>query len=437
MSSLLSLPNNPKSRIEVAQAALKNKKIDLFNRLILKTGPLDVYTFGSQRTGHDSLNRGWLDNLTADENQTALVESAFAMINRDDNDAPSALFLVTDGRENAGPRSLDDLARECARRKIPVYVYGVGSSAFSQLRVKDVIVPETVFVDDLVTVPIRYSVKGVKDGKAEIVLLHGGQEVKRKEVLVREGEDLRETLSFVPTKEQAASNRKQELTARITITSANGAATETLTDELIRPAQVVDKKIKVLVVDSLPRFDFKFLQRALLRDRRVDAKFYLTEGDKTAMRSGSPWMIEFSRELNGTLNLEREEFRKTIFEFDLLILGAIPAKFFTLEQQQIIREFVTEGGGLIHIAGRSFKENPEKWTGPAAWAGEWEARNDKGETRYVATKQPTPLGDLLPVEIRAERMPIQDFNAPSPYVPVLAPGAVRSPLVAAGRRPTG
>jgi hypothetical protein len=418
------------TRIEIAKKALSDKKIDLFNRLFIKTGPLEVYTFGLSLTGRDWTDPDkWLDKLEANENETALVKSAFDLLNRDDSDAPSALVLVTDGRDNASNKSLDDLARECARRKIPIYVYGVGSSSFSQLQLKDVIVPEVIFVDDLVSVPVRYTVKGIKDGKVEIVLLHGGEEVARKEIPVQEKDDLRETLSFVPTKELADPHRKQELTAKITITTGNGTQVATLTDELIRPAQIVDKKIKVLVIDSLPRFDFKYLQRALQRDRRVEAKFYLTEGDKAAMRSGSPWMIEFSRELNGTLNMEREEFRKTIFDFDLLILGAIPGKYFNLEQQQIIRDFVTEGGGLIHIAGRSYTDRPDKWTAPAAWAGEWEERNDKGETRLVATKPASPLGELLPVEFKAERMPIQNIGPPPPFVPVPAPGAVRSPII--------
>ena len=37
----------------------------------------------------------------------------------------------------------------------------------------------------------------------------------------------------------------------------------TLTDSITKPTQVVTKKLKVLVVDGLPRVDFKFLQRAL------------------------------------------------------------------------------------------------------------------------------------------------------------------------------
>ena len=116
-------------------------------------------------------------------------------------------------------------------------------------------------------------------------------------------------------------------------------------DTVTKPTQVVTKKLKVLVVDGLPRVDFKFLQRSLLRDRRVDARFFLTEGDREAMKSGYPWLVEFTRQLNGTLALDREEFRKLVNEYDLLILGDVPGKFFSTEQQQVIKEFVAEGGG--------------------------------------------------------------------------------------------
>jgi hypothetical protein len=37
---------------------------------------------------------------------------------------------------------------------------------------------------------------------------------------------------------------------------------------------------------------------------------------------------------------------------------------------------------------------------------------------------------LLPVEFKAERMPIQNISSPMAFVPVLAPGAARSPIVA-------
>ena len=112
------IPDRP-GRIEVARAALNNPRINFFPRLVHAAGPLDVFTFGVQRTGEAGPTTTWLKDLKADEPRTALVESAFDLINRDDTDAPGAIVIVTDGRENAGPKSLDDLTRECARRKIP------------------------------------------------------------------------------------------------------------------------------------------------------------------------------------------------------------------------------------------------------------------------------------------------------------------------------
>src|SRR5262245_1630781 len=155
-------PKRP-SRIEVARKALANPKLDLLNRL-KKVGPLEVYTFGSSRNGKDSASLDWITNLQADQSRTALVDAAFELFNRDDTELPAAIVLVTDGRENASDKSLSDLAAKCRDRRIPIYVYGVGSSSFGQLRLRDAAVPDSMFIDDLVAVPVRYSVKGVTDG---------------------------------------------------------------------------------------------------------------------------------------------------------------------------------------------------------------------------------------------------------------------------------
>ena len=409
-SVLEKIPERPR-RIEVARAALSDPRIGFFKGLVATNGPLDVFTFGTQRQGRSWADTSWLKDLKAEEPRTALVEAAFDLINRDDTDAPGALVLVTDGRENASSRSLNDLARECARRKIPIHVYGVGSSAYGQLRLRDAVVPEVMFVDDTVSVKVRYGIRGIAEGKVDVVLTYDGREVAAKrDIPAKEGDDLEETLTFALQKSDAEV-KKQEITTTVTVTSTGQVTNETLTDSITKPTQVIDKKLKVLVVDSLPRYDFKFLQRALLRDRRVEAQFYLTEGDKAAMRSGAPWLTEFARELNGTLNIDRDEFRKLLFGYDLLILGDVPKRFFSREQQQIIKEFVTEGGGLIHIAGR--------WHAPAGWANE----------PKTPPADRNPIGELLPVEFEPIRFPIQDPGTPAGYVPVLGPAAARDHLV--------
>ena len=387
------LSERPK-RIEVARAALTHPKLALIEKLRKGTGPVEVSTFGSRRTGRETADLGWLKGLTATEPSTALADAVNELVGRDENDLPAAIVVATDGRENASRVSLDDLARECARLKVPLHVYGVGSSAFGQLQLRDVAVAESVFVDDLVSVPVRYRVKGVTDGRAEIVVTYGGREVAKKTIdPVQTGDDLRETLSFIPTKQDAAAP-KQELTVTVRVTSGAGGAAEVLTDEAVKPVRVVDRKMNVLVIDSVPRFDFKFLQRALLRDRRVEATFHLTDADRTALKSGRPWVGEFAK--------GREAFRKELFAFDLVILGDVPGTFFNAEQQEVVKEFVSEGGGLIQIAGR--------WHAPAGWA--------KG-----------PIADLLPVEFDAVRFPIESPQRPTGFRPVVAPSAQRSPLL--------
>jgi hypothetical protein len=374
-------PEKP-SRLEVAKAALGNKRLNLLEKLA-KVGPLQPATFGVRRSARNPADPGWVAALAGAEPRTALADAAFDLLRRDENDLPAAVVLVTDGRENASDRSLDDLARECGRVGVPVFVYGVGSSAFGQLRIRDAAVAETLFVDDTVSVPVRYQVRGFKEGTVEIVMKLGGQEVARKTVEVREGDDLREVLSFVPQQKDAQPG-KQELTTTVRVLGP-----EPVADELCRSVRVIDRKVKVLVVDSLPRWDFKFLQRALLRDRRVVADFLLTEGDNRAMKSGPPFIPAFP------------DGRPELFAYDLLILGDVSASLLTPDQQRMVREFVAEGGGLIQIAGRGHA--------PASFVG-------------------TPLADVLPVEVQPVQFPL-DARPPAPFRPQLTPVGVRSPLL--------
>jgi hypothetical protein len=426
------LPQKPK-RIEVAAAALTNTQMSLFPRLA-EVGPLEVFTFGTRRTGRTPKPDDWIKTVPANEPQTAIAQAAFEMINREDLEAPAALVIVTDGRQNAGQQSLAELAQKCQERRIPIHVYGVGSSSFGQLRTAfgaaaskdkgtrvatDIDAPSTLFVDDTAAIPVRYTIKGVPQGEANLVLKYGDREVvTRTEPFsltpeeMRDGKTFSTVLRFVPTKVDAES-KKQEYSVTVTVTTGAGDAADVITNTLSRPSQVVSRKLKVLMVDSLPRRDFQFLQRALLRDRRVEAKFFLTEGDKQAMRSGPPWMVEFSREVNGVLNMDAKEFRQTLFEFDLLILGDVPDRFFTREQQEVIKEFVAEGAGLIHIAGR--------WHAPAEWAPD---RMSPG-----ARNDPNPIAELLPVEFEQVRFPIQAPENPTGFVPVLAPNASRTQIV--------
>ena len=99
---------------------------------------------------------------------------------------------------------------------------------------------------------------------------------------VKEGQDVTETLSFTPTKEDASLGKK-EIVASVKINQGN----DTLEDRFAKMVRVADRKVKMLYVESNPRWEFKFMQRAFLRDRRVDPTFIIINGDRKAMESGA------------------------------------------------------------------------------------------------------------------------------------------------------
>lgn len=377
------------SRTELARLALAHPQLKLLDELA-RRGPLAPAGFGGRRLTKDPRDPQWPESIGNDEPRTAIADAVTELIQRDEIDRPAAIVLVTDGRENASGTALDDLARQCDRAGVPLHIYGVGSSSYGALQLRDLAVPETLFVEDTVALPIRYRARGFAGGQAEVTVTLNGRVVVEKRLTVTDGDDLRELLTFVPQAKDVQPG-KQELTATVRL-SANG---EVVRDDMTKSVRVVDRKIRVLVADYDPRWDFKFLQRALLRDRRVEAQFFLVNADSTAMKSGPPFVGSFPQT------------RLELFAYDLIVLGDIPMSFLAPDQRDMLRDFVAEGGGLIVIAGRRHA--------PSGFVN-------------------TPLADVLPVEITPQTFP-GEFASPAAFQPKLTDAGLRSPLLALADEP--
>ena len=76
---------------------------------------------------------------------------------------------------------------------------------------------------------------------------------------------------------------------------------------------MVDEKIKVLYIEQTPRWEFRFLQQVLLRDRRIEASFVLAEGDPEVAQA-RPFLPRFPS--------EKEE----LFKYDMVIIGDVDPK---------------------------------------------------------------------------------------------------------------
>jgi hypothetical protein len=328
--------DNP-ARIDLVRAVLASEDLKLLDRLKAH-GPLKVYLFGSHvrrlEEEKGKIDAALVEQLKADEPETALSDAVAEVLLKGDGDLPAALVVVTDGNDNASKLALASAAKECARLGVPLHIYGVGSSEAGTLQWREVNAPDVLFAEDTASVPVRWRSLGIKQGTVEIVLTMNGKEVARKEVPAAEGDDLRETVTFIPDKKLFREER-QELTATIRLKGS-----DVYNDEIKKQVRLIDRKVKVLVVENTPRWEFKYLQRALLRDRRVEPRFVVVQGDSQTLASGPPYLPAFPST------------RKDLFGFDLLILGDVPLTALGGERIQWIRDFVAEGRGMVQLAGR-------------------------------------------------------------------------------------
>jgi hypothetical protein len=368
-------PSDP-PRTELVKGILTNKKLNLLADL-QKFGPLRPYLFGVELRGapddgkKKDLADKVLDGFKAEEARTALADSIVKIVQSRDSDPPAAIVIFTDGQDNASKYTLQEAAQLCKardkegnERKIPLHIYGVGSSEGAQLQLKELGAPDTLFVDDSVVLPLRWRAQGFKQGEIDITVKLGGKLVVDKKIKLQTGEDLRDVVGFVVPKDPEK-REEQELSATIKYKVGG----ETYIDTLTRMVRVADSKIKVLYVENVPRWEFKFLQPALSRDRRIEVDYILVHADPKATRNfdeKSPFLAEFPK--------TREKFLEA--KYNLIILGDVPTSFLTKEQQDWISEFVKNRGGLIVMAGRQNM--------PSAYEG-------------------TPIAELLPIEFKKEK----------------------------------
>jgi hypothetical protein len=159
--------------------------------------------------------------------------------------------------------------------------------------------------------------------------------------------------------------------------------------------RVVDRRLKVLLLDQAPRWEFKYLEAMLLREQRVELSCFLFEGDREIARvPGSPYLGEFP--------VRAED----LFDFDLVLLGDVDPRFLTEGRLSLLGDYVSSAGGaLVVIAGKRFM--------PAAFGR-------------------TELEQLLPVELAGRTIGSSRTSAVRPLRLSLTPAGRESVMLRLG-----
>ena len=294
----------------------------------------------------------------------------------------AGLVLVSDGADNG--RGVPQEALLALRSKaVPVYAVGLGRERFDRdLEVSRVETPGEVLEGTTLSAEVRLSQRGFAGQKAQLFVEDSGRVVHTEEVeLPLEGE------LGVRVHATATEAGPRIFTVRVSPLPGEEVVENNRRDVLVR---VSDREEKILYFEGEPRFETKFVRRAVSDDGNIRVVTLLRTSENKYWRGG----VDDGEELADGFPKTREE----LFRYRGLVLGSVEASFFTADQLRMIADFVGQrGGGLLMLGGRrSFSEGGYAGT-PLADALpvvlEETSRDDAGERFFSGVKvELTPYG---------------------------------------------
>jgi uncharacterized membrane protein len=142
---------------------------------------------------------------------------------------------------------------------------------------------------------------------------------------------------------------------------------DTANNKVTRQVEVEKKVPRILYVEGEPRWEFKFIRRALDDYKEIELVSMLRTTQNKQYYQGTPDPPE-PHEMEDGFPAKAED----LFRYQAIIVGSVEASYFTATQQQLLHDFVDRrGGGVLFSGGRA-------------------ALSDGG---YPSS----PLADLLPV----------------------------------------
>ncbi len=304
----------------------------------------------------------------------------------------AGLVMVTDGADTSDA-AVDQSLASLKARSIPVFTLGVGRDRFAKdIQVTRVETPRTTLKGTSLVVDVVLSQTGYRGQTVPLNVEDDGRIVSTQNVTLPDnGEAATVKVPFTVTE---AGPR----TFRFSVPVQPG---EQVTQNNARDAlvEVGDRREKILYFEGEPRFEMKFIRRAVEGDQNIGLSIL----QRTAENKYYRVVTESPDELIGGFPKTREE----LFAYRAIILGSIEAAAFTPEQMRMLADFVSKrGGGLLMLGGRrSFAEGG--WGGtPLAEALPivLDANGGRLATGYFSPVQarPTRAGALYPVTQAAE-----------------------------------
>ncbi len=245
-----------------------------------------------------------------------------------------AVMLLSDGDWNQG-RSPIGAAARLRERGIPVFSVAVGSpKPIPDLSLENVSTPAYGLLGEQISIPFRIRSHLPREVRTEIILADPTWDEIKKEIVIPAMGELADAVLWLPRAIGEAT-----LTLKLPVEPDEGVAEN---NEHTFRINIREDKLRVLVVDSQPRWEYRYLRNALERDPGVEMSCLLFHPE-IGMGDGRHYLKNFP----GT--------KEQIARYDVIFLGDVGIGENELSENdaQLIRGLVEQqSSGLVFLPGR-------------------------------------------------------------------------------------
>ena len=350
-----------RSRSAVARSLMRQAEETLLKPL-REEHDIRFYDFSRQPNGFlftTDDTAGTDEELTAGGTATHLGDAIDHVLEEAAGQQVVAMLVLSDG-QNTGGASPARSARAAAEIGTKIFAAPIGAvERLPDVSVVDVYTSGLVAIGDTVSVHVTIESHGFEGRPVTVELKDGDEVIATQEVAARDAEHQHVELTF-----EAKTAGPRYLTVNV---PPQPEEVEQLrannTDSAL--VRISEEKIRVLFIDGLPRWDFRFVKNAIRRDNGLAGR----KEEVPDIIVETEWRRLPSEQQQGTLPQSLDEFS----EYHTIILGDVSPELLTSEVVDLLSRAVRERGvGLIVEAG----------------------------TQSMPHRFDAPLHELLPVRLR-------------------------------------
>ena len=253
---------------------------------------------------------------------------------------PAAIVVLSDGINTDGP-SLADGALQARRKGVPLFTIGLGDERpIRDLKLTDLLVDDVVFVGDVVNFEFKLTGTGLEGRPVEVQLHEKGKSDILARLAATVGPDGRADTLRIPYRPDRVGRFQYVVEVKPPDGPIEGSATRQE-----RVVEVRKEKIRVLLVQAYPSFEFRYLRNMLSRDDSIDLHTFLQEADVDHAEQDPAALRVFP--------VRRDE----LFAYDVIIFGDVNPAMLGESALDNLAEFVNQkakGGALVFIAGPKY-----------------------------------------------------------------------------------